>query len=364
MGTVGLGRGSTIDKSSPQPYYWQVSQKIREAILLGGHKRGDKLPSERDLALYFGVSRVTVRGSLDLLMQEGVLAKVDRKGIFVSADFRPEPRIRKIGFTIWHDENSSYHPASLELMRGINEALQGEDARVELLTITPQMVAASDYSTITGAGLQGLILTVREVPDADLERLATVLPVISTRYKAVNSVYVDFFNATYKVTQYLLGLRHRRIGLVHGPIHFDSSQQTCLGFARAFSEAGLFPEPALIVNGEYDYQCGLSAGMELMTSAEPPTALIVGDDFMALGVLEALKKLGLNCPEDLSLVSFGDFEFARAVSPPLTTVRIDYYRLGRELASLLSEITGAGGRDCPGRSIKGEVIVRDSVKAL
>ncbi len=76
----------------------------------------------------------------------------------------------------------------------------------------------------------------------------------------------------------------------------------------------------------------------LLDSGPEFTAVLAGNDLLALGVYDALSERGLRCPDDISVVGFNDMPFMDKVSPPLTTVRIPHYEIGAEAARLLLEV--------------------------
>ena len=76
----------------------------------------------------------------------------------------------------------------------------------------------------------------------------------------------------------------------------------------------------------------------LLDSGVPFTAVLAGNDLLALGVFDALAERGLRCPDDISVVGFNDMPFMDKVFPPMTTVRIPHYEIGAEAARLLLEV--------------------------
>jgi len=117
----------------------------------------------------------------------------------------------------------------------------------------------------------------------------------------------------------------------------------------------------MIQYGSYDYTQGYTLTEMLLAKAEP-TALIAGDDFMALGAIEALKKAGLQCPKDISIVSFNDFFFSKHTSPALSTVQIPFRKLGREVARNIVRLIE--GETVSEKILKGEFIIRGSTSPV
>lgn len=134
---------------------------------------------------------------------------------------------------------------------------------------------------------------------------------------------------------HLVELGHRDIVHLAGPANLTTSIVRAEAFRSAAAthqgvRAEVSPAPALSIRaGE--------AGMQdlLRSRAEPPTAVVAGNDLLAVGILRTLRANGLNCPEDISVVGFNDMPFAEDLNPPLTTVRVPHTEMGTEAARLL-----------------------------
>lgn len=180
---------------------------------------------------------------------------------------------------------------------------------------------------------------------------------------AVSSVDIDNVGAAEQVTEYLLGLGHRRIALLSGEAEVNSARLRRQGYQQMLAKAGISADPALTPPGGYFEASGYARAMELMRLPEKqrPTALFCGDDEIALGALRALKALGLRVPEDVSVCGFDDIPPAAIADPPLTTVRQPLAQLGeRATEILLTQIdeNAPGGQK---EVLPAELIVRASV---
>jgi DNA-binding LacI/PurR family transcriptional regulator len=122
-------------------------------------------------------------------------------------------------------------------------------------------------------------------------------------------------------TRHLLGLGHRRIGIITGPREILCSHARLDGYRAALDAAGISVDPALIRFGDFHVESGVRWAHEMLGQPNPPTAIFAANDLMALGVYQAAREARLHVPEDLSVVGFDDLPVAGWVSPPLTTVR-------------------------------------------
>ncbi|MET7570381.1 substrate-binding domain-containing protein [Streptomyces sp. NPDC005492] len=122
-------------------------------------------------------------------------------------------------------------------------------------------------------------------------------------------------------TEHLLALGHKRIAVIAGHRHKMCSSARVSGYRSALSAAGVRARPEYIRHGGFDRTMARTRMRELLDLSEPPTAVFVCSDQMALGVYEALAERRLSVPDDISVVGFDDLPEARWVTPALTTVR-------------------------------------------
>jgi LacI family transcriptional regulator len=138
-----------------------------------------------------------------------------------------------------------------------------------------------------------------------------------------------------EATAHLLGLGHRRIGVITGPPDGAATRGRLQGYHAALAAAGIMPDPALGMAGDFELSAGVAGAHRLLDLAEPPTAIFCFNDRMALGAQQAARARGLRLPEDLSIVGFDDTLEASAAYPALTTVRQPLAELGRMAVDLL-----------------------------
>ena len=173
----------------------------------------------------------------------------------------------------------------------------------------------------------------------------------------IDSVGIDNNLASRLATKHLLSLGHKRIGFLSGPILTVSRMERLAGYQAALTEANIEADPSLIWDiaphgdnyGDADaVALGRQGTQELLSRANPPTAIFAINDMFAFGAYSGAKDLGLNVPTDLSVVGVDDITLTEIVHPPLTTIRqpiakiadIAVERLVARLQGSLSEIQG------------------------
>lgn len=142
------------------------------------------------------------------------------------------------------------------------------------------------------------------------------------------SVSIDQEAGSRLATQHLIDLGHRHICEISGPLNWFDGLTRHSSWLDTLAAAGL--KPGLSIEGDWTAASGYAATQKLLDTHKPFTALVVGNDQMALGALHALHERGLAVPGDISVVGFDDIPEAAFFEPPLTTIRQNFEQLGRK----------------------------------
>lgn len=170
-------------------------------------------------------------------------------------------------------------------------------------------------------------------------------------------------SGAYHATDHLLGLGHRRIGVISGPPVGAASQRRLLGYHTALAAAGLMPDPQLVVDADFLVSGGATGAARLLDLADPPTAIFAFNDSMAVGAVQVARERGLRVPEDLSVVGFDDTIEAQVAYPPLTTVRQPLKELGSMAVNLLFRLLAEQWNDPHHVELATRLVVRESTTA-
>lgn len=162
-------------------------------------------------------------------------------------------------------------------------------------------------------------------------------------------------------TEHLIGLGHRRIGFIAGSNEYSLSDWRLTGWRAALRAAGL-DDVGLCVAGDFSYASGVAATNTLLDLADPPTAIIAGNDQMALAALDTATARGLAVPDDLSLVSFDNTPVTRFTNPQLTAVD---QPIAATFSRAVELLLNRDGDDAPGGPVvvPGSLVVRASTAA-
>lgn len=152
----------------------------------------------------------------------------------------------------------------------------------------------------------------------------------------VPSAIVDQRYGSQLVTEHLISLGHYRIAEISGPLNWFGAIARHQQWMETLHQANL--TPMMSVEGDWSARSGYQAAQRLLKDDPNFTALVVGNDQMALGAIYALHEHNLHVPHDKSVVGFDDIPEAAYFQPPLTTIRQDFNKLGEISVGYLLEL--------------------------
>ncbi|WP_318476304.1 substrate-binding domain-containing protein [Photobacterium leiognathi] len=168
----------------------------------------------------------------------------------------------------------------------------------------------------------------------------------------------------YMAAKYLIDAGHSEIGCITGPLDRIQAEMRYNGYLQAMDEAGFSVEPSWVVEADFECEGGYNAFTQLHANGALPSALVVANDMMAMGVINAANELGIQIPEQLSIIGYDDIHIAKFMSPSLTTIHQPKYRLGQAAVETL--LTRLDEPETAPRIIELEptLVERNSVKSL
>lgn len=176
-----------------------------------------------------------------------------------------------------------------------------------------------------------------------------------------DSVTINNAEGSYTATSYLIGLGHRYLGAITGPLRLTNSQDRLKGFKKALRQAGLEAAPEYLQETTFDKAGGYAKTKILLRMVPRPTAIMACNDMIALGVLQAIREAGLRCPDDISIMGFDGLDLTEMTTPQLSSVYQSPYQLGATAAQLA--LDRLNEKNSPVRKIvlKTELRIRESV---
>ncbi|TJY40837.1 LacI family transcriptional regulator [Cohnella pontilimi] len=337
------------------------------------------MTTRKEVADLAGVSEATVSRVLNGVgpMKESTRARVleaaERLGYHLNAVASSFARGRSgnLGVILPHVPKvhlfSTYYFS--EILSGIGEAVHRRGYGLLLLFRNPEEVYdyVSLYRTLRIDA--GIILGASSLP-AEVEGIRRLagekLPcfVMDQHFAdiRIGTVATDHVEGAYLAVRHLLGLGYRRIGFLNGSPQYSNSSDRTAGYRKALEEAGIPLDDGILYEGNYSRKSGYSAAERIYADLGKLDALFVANDRMAIGLMQGLREKGCSLPGDLPIVGYDDSDAARFTEPPLTTVQVPFYEMGRlaadKVLDRLSAEPGQGGTYL--EILKPKLIIRKS----
>lgn len=263
-------------------------------------------------------------------------------------------RTRTIGVVLSDIENQFF----TRVLRGISDVVR-EHGYDLLLANTDEDSEAERkmVQVMNGRQVEGLLVCPADPDDSAhlAETVASGRPVVlldrTVTDLALDSVGIDNRQAMREVIAGLIARGHRRIGMIAGDQRFFSRAFTqdsggpgagetptegrIVGYCQALRAAGLPVDPSLVVDGGFHQGRAREVAAELLSMTDRPSVVVTTDSLHTMGVVQAIRDLGLRCPEDVSLVGFDDTDWAALVQPPISVVSQPAYDIGAQAAEFL-----------------------------
>lgn len=192
-----------------------------------------------------------------------------------------------------------------------------------------------------------------------IDECATPIAIINRKLPSHQhySITVDHFQSGLELTEYLIQQGHRDIAFIQGKAGSASGSYRFSAYQQQLQSHGIKPDPALIVRGAWTPESGYLAAQTLVQRGLPCSAILAGNDDMAIGAIKALQEAGYQLPDDISIAGFDNAIMGRYISPSLTTMNVPIDRMVERAILQVMGSTLSPAEHC----IDGELIIRDSV---
>ena len=301
----------------------------------------------RDVARLAGVSTSTVSAVLNASVPVSAARKKRVMEAMAALDYHPDAIARglKTGKTnaigvVVPDITNAFYP---EVVRGVEDAARRAGYAV-LLCDSNEDAANEDAHLVTlfSRRVDGVLLACcgnstayatmvrRRFPMVFVDRI----PPAATE----GTVSSDNVQAGYAATRHLLELGHERIAMLAGNTALSPHHDRLEGFRKAMQEAHLPIRDEYLACGELQIQNGIEATQRLLKLMSPPTAIMVSNNKLLLGVLQSLDENRIPVPQQVSILGFDDFIWNRYFSPSITSIAQSTYEMGRRSFELLLQI--------------------------
>ncbi len=338
-----------------------ISERIMADLREGVFGQEGRLPPEVQLARRYETSRSTVREALSLLSHENLVDRRRKRGTHATIPSHRNKRVLLALNNIQSVRTGDDYYYN-RLYQGIREEL-GETYDLEFV-----FKKSLGESPSLAAAVGGVIFPLAEAREAEVVmRLAAgKVPVVavnsSPRVEEVDSVCHDHLSAGVLATRHLAEAGCRRIAFVGLPEHRLSAWERYKGYRSVLLQRDLEIDPSLhLIVDDYFETCGYEAGQRLLRMPHLPDGVCVVSDYLLVGLMRALLEAGMEVPEQIRCIGYGDYPIGRFYHPTLSTIRTDIVACGRQAAALLKRRMGAGADDPVTRlEIPVELLPRES----
>ncbi|WP_404329565.1 catabolite control protein A [Mesobacillus maritimus] len=223
-------------------------------------------------------------------------------------------------------------------------------------------------NTMLGKQVDGIVfmggnITAEHVEEFKKSPVPIVLAGSIEESETVPSVNIDYEQGILDAVQLMVEKGHKRVAFVVGPLLEPINQVKKLsGYKKAIEQAGYDFDENLVVEGDYTYDSGIEAIEKLLEMEDKPTAIIVGSDEMALGVVHGAVDKGYSVPGDFEVISSDNTRLALMVRPQLTTIVQPLYDIGAVAMRLLTKLMNKEEVDDQTVVLPHRIEFRDSTK--
>ena len=310
-----------------------------------------KRPSMKDVAQLAGVSRTTASYVINDAPDASKVLPETKARVWAAVEelgYRPNAMAQRLrsnrsnvlGFIT---DDIATTPFAVDIVKGAQDAALAHNKLLLVMdTERNPTVEKMVFEMMTEWQVEGIAFATSHHrvinPVVDFHSIPSVLVDCRTEDRSLASIVPDEIQGGRVATETLLKKGHQRIGFINGSIDFPASVGRLAGYKQALAGQGVPFDESLVRYGDWWQESGHHHTRELMQLADPPTAIFCGNDWMAMGAYDALKELGLSIPNDVAVIGFDNREVIAAhMRPPLTTIALPYYEMGRWAVEYLIE---------------------------
>lgn len=308
-------------------------------------------PKLRDVAASAGVHPATASRALNPRTRGLVNAETARRVIKAAEalGYRPNPIARglktaetkTIGLLVPDLTNPMFPP----LVRGIEEVLEAAGYNALIVNTDGDSTRERTHvELLRSRRVDGFIIATAQLDHpllVELHEDGTHMVLVNRRPSGLDlpTVIPDDTVGVELAVRHLASLGHRRILHLAGPSNTSTGVARARSFRDTVQDLGLEVDPKLVVTcTQWTEEAGADGLRQVLDAGQQFTAIVAGNDLIALGCYDVFAERGIRCPDDLSVVGFNDMPFLDKLRPPLTTVSVPHQQIGAEAARLLLDL--------------------------
>ncbi|MFC5823847.1 LacI family DNA-binding transcriptional regulator [Nonomuraea insulae] len=331
-------------------------------------------PTLRDVAEAAGVHTATASRALNPKTRQQISAETARRVMRAAQALGYQPnsaarslktsRSSTVGLVIPDLTNPLFPP----IVRGVESVLESDGYNVWIVnTDNDDERERAQIESLRSRQVEGLIVATARLEHPLLRRLhqqGVTMVLINRQVEdlSIPAVTGDDATGVAAAVDHLVRLGHTRIAHLSGPLTTSTGRVRAQAFRHAVRDHGL-PDDLVIECARWSEEDGATAMRELLAGEAQFTAIMAGNDLIALGCYDVFAERGISCPDDVSVIGFNDMPFLDKLRPPLTTVAVPHHELGAEAARMLLDCIDQPARPARSLLLPVTLVVRGSTAA-
>ncbi|HHX60903.1 MAG TPA: LacI family transcriptional regulator [Epulopiscium sp.] len=331
------------------------------------------VPSIKDVALKAGVSTATVSHVINKTRYVAEDTKLKVTNAMKDLDYRPNyvarslrsQKSKTVGLLVPVLENDTSNSFFMSVAQGIQSVLKEDGYNLILCNSNESVEDEQEQIRILNAQqVDGMIIAPTAKDHSYLKELLHPefpLVFIDRRPEGYEGdcVLANGYQGTYEAVESLIKKGHKNIGFVTGALDVSSTIQRLEGYKQVFLDYKLEINPKLIREGISKFESGYQLAQEL-ADQESVTAIFVSNNVMTMGVFKFLQEHKYKIPEDVAVIGFDDYEWAKVTTPTLTMIKQPSIELGKKAAEILLSRIQLPGKEYKEYKLLTEIIKRES----
>lgn len=334
----------------------------------------------KDIAEKAGVSPTTVSLVLNPRSKHRISEKTQQRVLEIAQElgYQPEEKkvsepqeieglVRDIPLSIGLVISNITNPFFTELARVIEDVASQYGYNIILCNTQRSLERELEILEILSRRkVNGLIIAPANTEQSNIQKiLQQGIPVVfvdrCVEHVEASAVLIDNVKGAHMAIEYLLGLGHKRIGVVAGPQSAAVGRERLHGYVKALEEWHIPVDETLIQTGDFTIEAGKAAMKALLYAPSPPSAVFSSAGLITAGILQEIREQQIKIPDELSLISFDDHIWIQLMEPPLTVVSQPIADIGKEATQLIIQLIQGWRKKKPQKIVlEPELIIRKS----
>lgn len=355
-----------VDRDLNMPLYIQIYNSLKEKIIQNEYK-DEYLPSERILSEKYKVERATLRRALNLLVEDNLLIKIPGSGSKVNRELLERPiKVSKLSNNIAfilpaESSDKIYQPFIAALFYDFEKECQSYNYNLFYIKLNSE---EDLYERVFKTDLKGIVW-VSKVNDILIKKANKInIPsvCISNYVPGIKSILCDNSLGSNLAINHLINLGHKKIGYINGISDYLNAIERFAGYISALNQYGYEYDSSLVRDGDWTFESGYEATLDLIKSTPEITAIYAANDMMALGAIKAIQQSDKAVPKDISVVGFDNINQGIYCSPALTTIQVNIKTFANETLKALNRSIEDDNSTALRVLIPTSLVIRESTK--